>query len=476
MSNPDEQDPRQELYRAFRDDLNRTASERYYSEDDLIDIFDTAGDNGDDYLRMEALLLGARLYPDSADLLERRAIFYLYLDRRAFKSFLDDNPAMDTPLWRILRLNLLQPGDDATPRAMEAFLRDSGNLTDEEVIQFVQLAGALGQTDWLLAHLDELRKHVSYMPTLLYEAAAQAEDSGLYEKSAQLVAELTDLEPYNPDYWTMHATLNVMMNRPDEASADIDYALAIDPDNLEALRAKLGILAQTDRMDEFHALVDRILAKAPDDAEVAMMGLEHAADSARMCAILSAIDGHVAWSYPLAAKAAAADYPALDSVLSALAAEELNDPAEWREIARTAFEAGNYGAVTTVMQTFRRCTGADLDCAMYLYQILYRTGNYAMVVQMYMASQENFNLAEDGNSLKATAMFVMAMLRADMSESARAFLSQMQNEMKKIDADVPGLNIQLYAMTSFAADALARLDSTEPTDWNKYDPLGFDKH
>lgn len=67
--------PADELRERFRSELGLPPAQRYYSEDELIDIFDNSGDAGDDYLRTEALLLGARLYPDSQALLERRAIF-----------------------------------------------------------------------------------------------------------------------------------------------------------------------------------------------------------------------------------------------------------------------------------------------------------------------------------------------------------------------------------------------------------------
>ena len=132
MAAPDQVNPGEELTRRFRADLARPVGERFYSEDDLIDIFDYAGDIADDYLRMEALLLGARLSPDSVELTERRAIFYLYLDRRAFKAYLEDNPAVDTPLWQILRLNLLNPGDPAVERVLQSFVDHAGRLTDEE--------------------------------------------------------------------------------------------------------------------------------------------------------------------------------------------------------------------------------------------------------------------------------------------------------------------------------------------------------
>lgn len=473
MSNPEETNPRDELCQRFRSDLAQPESQRFYSEDDLIDIFDYAGDIADDYLRLEALLLGARLYPDSLELRERRAIFYLYLDQNAFKAFIDDNPSMDSPLWQILSLNLLRPGEPNAPRILQSFIDNAGELTDEEVIQFVQLAGTVGQTDWLLSNLDSLRRHVTYLPTLLYEAAAQAEDIGRYEQAAALVAELTDIEPYNADYWTMHATLNVMMGRPADAAADIDYALAIDPSNMEARRAKLGILTDEDHAAEFDALVDSILADNPDDADVALMALEQTSDPARMCVILEKIRGHVKWTYALASKAARAGFDGLEEILGELADEGLTDSDEWKDIAGAAFDARRYREVSTLISVYRRRTGSELDCALYLYQMLFRSKSYEMVLQMYMASGDSINLTEDGNSFKATALFIMAMLRLGMEDTAREFCVKLGDELEKIKS-LPGDELGRFALSSFIADVTARLDTPAPHDWAGYDPLGLD--
>ena len=66
---------RDDLVERFRADLSRPVGERFYSEDELITIFDLAGDSYDDYIRSEVLLLGMRLYPESDELMARRAIF-----------------------------------------------------------------------------------------------------------------------------------------------------------------------------------------------------------------------------------------------------------------------------------------------------------------------------------------------------------------------------------------------------------------
>ena len=61
------------LYNKFRKELAENDLSIYYDEGDLADIFDYAGDVHDDYIRLEGLMLGNRLFADSEILLERRA-------------------------------------------------------------------------------------------------------------------------------------------------------------------------------------------------------------------------------------------------------------------------------------------------------------------------------------------------------------------------------------------------------------------
>lgn len=61
----EERNPRQELYERFKASLSQPVSQRYFDEDELVDLFDYAGDLQDDYVQLETLLCGARLYPES---------------------------------------------------------------------------------------------------------------------------------------------------------------------------------------------------------------------------------------------------------------------------------------------------------------------------------------------------------------------------------------------------------------------------
>lgn len=469
-------DPRRELCDRFRADLKRPLSDRYYNEDDLIEIFDYAGDVNDDYLRAEALMLGARLYPDSAELAERRAIFYLFFDEEVFKSYLADHPESHTPLWEIMRLNLLKPGTAEAKAALEDFLEHAGNLNDEEIIQFVQLASSLELGRWLYDNVDKLRAHCTYLPTLLYELAVNAEMGGDYEQSARFLEELTDLEPYNPDYWTMHATINLMMGRTAEAASDVDYALAIDPDNIEALRAKIGTLDKPDVHGEFGELVDRILAVAPDDENVAVMAIEQAEQSGDVDyinAILLRVSDSCTGSYRLVEKAVASGYPELQHMLEALYDAGKNDMEEWKRMADKAYEVRNAAAVSSIMQVYEQKSELPLGHDILLYRILYSLRHYDVVVNMFLSASQESNMRQPENLYMAFTLFVMSLLRLGQTDDAVGAATNMLNMLRDEPA-LPGDHFQKYALRTFLTDVVKKCGGKRAVDWSKYDPIGLD--
>ena len=99
---------RQELLDRFRKALaNPDGGEasQWFDEDDLLDVFDYAGDIGNDYLRAEALLWGARYFPDSQRLKERRGVFYSdVLSDSDVEAFTADNGEVTTLLTELLSL------------------------------------------------------------------------------------------------------------------------------------------------------------------------------------------------------------------------------------------------------------------------------------------------------------------------------------------------------------------------------------
>lgn len=73
----DEESRLEELYNRFRNSLTEPISERYFEEDELAALYDLAHDRDDNYVMLEVLLCGARLYPDSRLLAEKRLTWYM---------------------------------------------------------------------------------------------------------------------------------------------------------------------------------------------------------------------------------------------------------------------------------------------------------------------------------------------------------------------------------------------------------------
>lgn len=44
--------PREELYRRFKESLTHPVLDRFFDEDELVDIYDYAGDMDDDYVQL----------------------------------------------------------------------------------------------------------------------------------------------------------------------------------------------------------------------------------------------------------------------------------------------------------------------------------------------------------------------------------------------------------------------------------------
>lgn len=235
--------PREELYKRFRQSLTRPVGERYFDEDELVEIYDYAGDISDDYVQMECLFCGARLYPESQALSERRAL--LYLDTSiddsdkpspAAGAYLADNPDVFSPIFDIARLETNRPEDPEA--ALEFLLTQYDTFNDEEIIRFVDLAFDLDQYKWVVDNLDRLRTKISFQPVLSYEVMQEADDMLDNELMATLAEELIESEPFSAQYWISLFKAQARMGKESEAKSTFDSgrALAADePDSLMVL-------------------------------------------------------------------------------------------------------------------------------------------------------------------------------------------------------------------------------------------------
>ena len=77
---PTDEQYMRELYERFLKGVRDNMNSEFYEEDELLDIYDYAQDEGDEMVQLYVLLAGARLYPDS-DFLDERKAFFLIGDK-----------------------------------------------------------------------------------------------------------------------------------------------------------------------------------------------------------------------------------------------------------------------------------------------------------------------------------------------------------------------------------------------------------
>lgn len=241
------EDTRRALYEEFRSLVERrdlsVSGNGYFDETALLDIYDYAADINDDFIRMEALFYGARMFPESEALMSRRDYFYYYLGNDdAATASLKRRPAVST-LSRLLELRIANPDDEKLIAELGAILGDSRGFDDEEVIRFVDACSSPAAYEWLIANFDNVKAKCSYLPSLYYEVAGLAEENGDLTKAIAMAEELTMLEPFNSEFWELLADLQFSAREFDDAVQSADYALAIDPESVRARIVKASALA-----------------------------------------------------------------------------------------------------------------------------------------------------------------------------------------------------------------------------------------
>jgi tetratricopeptide (TPR) repeat protein len=256
-----------ELLARFEAALKPGSEDAWFDEFELLDIIDYAGDIGNDYIRTEALLWGARHYPDSKALRERKCVFYSdVLPPQAVISFAENNPDCTNPATEIL-LNLAK---GVTGKFAEEYLNSLleryKSLGDEDLIQVVNFAFDTNNKQWLYSHMPDLRARTQFTPPLTFEVAVRSREEGDIDVTIPLLEELVEDAPYCIEYWYKLTTAYFAADRKKEALSALDMTLAIDPDYLPALRTKANLLSLQGNIDA----VEKLYNKYPDDQDIAL--------------------------------------------------------------------------------------------------------------------------------------------------------------------------------------------------------------
>lgn len=235
--NSSNDDLRRELYERFRSELAEDDRRNlFYDEDDLIDIYDYATDYNDRFIALEVLFCAERLYPASIDFQERKALFYLTVDDEAAAGAIHRLPE-DSVIRTLTALRIQHPSKDEIRSVFDALLRDHPEFTDEEIIQLCVTAEELDMLPWLVASKDAVKAHTDYPPTFLYELCQMIHPKEP-EEALHILEELTMAEPFAIDFWLLMAQIHIEQGNPSKALPAIEYALAIEPDNVRALMSR----------------------------------------------------------------------------------------------------------------------------------------------------------------------------------------------------------------------------------------------
>lgn len=228
----------EKLYEEFKSTLSTNGDDLYFDEQDLIDIFDYAGDVNDDYVRLEVLTLASRLFPHSKALRHRHALLLSDINPDSFRNFVDDenaNADSSDLTWAIINAKANPPTGENAVEFLENLLKHFDFEEDEDTIQFVNLVAELDQVEWLVDNLERIKSRFEYTPTLIYESAQVFNNAGLRSKAIELMDEMTMQEPFNINYWLFLAEMQAANNALDDALNSIEYAKAINAEDFTAI-------------------------------------------------------------------------------------------------------------------------------------------------------------------------------------------------------------------------------------------------
>lgn len=228
----DDRDERQELTDRFRHEIRDGHDRAFFTEGELVEIYDYANDNDDDYIMSEVLFHAASQYPHSEALTVRRAYncYYAGMDGTVVLNILK-NVDPENILAKILSVRIKEsPGPQAVDK-LDSILASVSSFEDEEIIQLVDLAADLSCYEWLIDNHQVILQKLTYVPTYLYELGEVFYEKGDFDNAIRYLEELTNIDPFNPSFWNRLTDAAGMKGDFEKALQCIEFSLAVNPDS-----------------------------------------------------------------------------------------------------------------------------------------------------------------------------------------------------------------------------------------------------
>lgn len=469
---------RLQLYERFKKSLQEGNDTEFFDADDLVIIIDQAVDLEDEYVQIEALMRGYRFFPENEELTNRRAFLYYDLNLNAGVHNMIENKPDNSPMWEILKLRAQENEFTDIGNAqstLESLLEGDEKFDDETVIQFVDCASAAGLYEWLKEHEMALRKKTDFLPTLLYELFIVSDINADHNYGIKLLEELTEIEPFNGDFWAALAQTQYNAEQFQAALSSIEYALAIDSENLSILSLKASILIFLEQYDEALQLTDALIEKSstPLLGELkarALFGLDRADDTYQT---LSEFNKAFPEYHNIAEIALCLDHPAIDSILTNhFEALNVEDQKKWEDWARSHYLEGRVLEASKILQCLRKHNELTFSGYKALATALLCSKSYAEAAELLNSALDNEYDALVPDVI--IAGLVSYAYLGQKSEAQRAFKTIMTRFPLSIRGEwTLSSTLESVGFSSFLGHFNTLLEKNEPIDVNEIDIFHF---
>lgn len=220
--------------------------------DSLVDVYDYAFDQSDEYVTSEVMAALLSSDPDNPDMLERKAIRLLQLgEYQGVRNILRRIPE-DSFVSRLIKVQMAWDKSRWREGYEKLFAGvRKGSVEGYGAISVIDLALGVDSLHNLVELLPYVLPYFRYQADFLADLSNTLYDSALYEDAVVALQELTTLEPFCVDHWVRLADIYISrLNDPKECMSALDYALAIDPDSSRALLLLGDMLIKTDSETE----------------------------------------------------------------------------------------------------------------------------------------------------------------------------------------------------------------------------------
>lgn len=391
------------LYERFKRSLAKGAAgdsdDEFFDADDLVIIIDQAVDLEDEYVEIEAIMRGYRFFPDNEELATRRAFLYYDLNLDEGVDNVRATLPADAPLTRILGLRRMDGSADpeVCTAMLDSIVGSPDMLDDETIIQLVDCASACNCYEWLKKNEARLRKKTDYLPTLLYELFIVSDLRHDRDYSLKLLEELTEIEPFNIDFW--NALAQVQAEKDDDSGADaalnaLEFALAIDSDNPEALTLKASILLKQGNADEAERTLRPVADANPTAtaAQIYVCALIELNNQAEAIARLEQFCEAFPEDRDLFSLALAMNHPIVQAMFAHSMANATDSAAtinDWNQRAEAYYRDGRINEARSLFEMLHHHEALHDSGYKMLFSALYTSGQYNRCIILYGQMQES---------------------------------------------------------------------------------------